>query len=143
LLHNDNNHQSTLHQRQISPVFFRTVQGVDCSFNHVTQQGVNHFANDPTHPLDLLLHVFQFFATSFQMDSMNVRAAQRPRCCRRLVTRALQVVLEKHQASKALGPGCLSVLHMFAPRNIGLASAGLPRSDVTNGAFTWRVACGV
>jgi hypothetical protein len=40
------------------------------------------------------------------------------------VTHALQVVLEKHQASKALGPGCLSVLHMFAPRNIGLASAG-------------------
>jgi hypothetical protein len=118
------------------------VQGVDCSFNHVTQQGINHFANDPTHPLDLLLHVFQFFATSFQMDSMNVRAALRPRCCQCVtVTRALQVVLEKHQASKALGPGCLSVLHMFAPRNIGLASAGWPRSDLACGAF--YMACGV
>ena len=81
LLHNDNNDQPALHQRPISQVFSRMVQGVDCSFNHVTQQGINHFANDPTHPLDLLLHVFQFFATSFQMDSMNVRAALRPRCC--------------------------------------------------------------
>ena len=57
------------------------------------------------------------------------------------VTRALQVVLEKHQASKALGPGCLSVLHMFAPRNIGLASAGSLQFDVMCGAF--YMACGV
>ena len=60
------------------------------------------------------------------------------------VTRALQVVLEKHQASKALGPGCLSVLHMFAPRNIGLASAGSLQFDVMCGALymawcVWRV----
>ncbi len=127
--------------RQISQVFSRIVQGVDCSFNDVTPQAINHFANDQTHPLDLLLHVFQYFATSFQMDSMNVRAAQYsllPVCH---VTRAVQVVLEKHQAPKALGPGCLSVLHMFAPRNIGLASAGLRLSDVICGV--WRVTCDV
>jgi hypothetical protein len=50
------------------------VQGADCSFNDVTQQGIAHFATDATHPLHLFLHVVQFYATSFQTDSMSVRA---------------------------------------------------------------------
>jgi hypothetical protein len=90
------------------------VQGSDCSFNNVTQQGIAHFATDPTHPLDLFLHVMQFYATSFQTDSMSVSASSA--AAEAFVFRAsrasLQVALEKHQHAKALGPGCLSVLHM-------------------------------
>lgn len=101
-----------LKHKEHNPRTPRIVQGVDCSFNDVTQQGIAHFASDPTHPLDLLLHVFQFYATSFQTDSMTV-------------------VLEKNQHFKALGAGCLSVLHMFAPRNIGLTSSGLSEAFTT------------
>ena len=39
----------------------------------MTQQGIAHFETDSTHPLELILHIFRFYATSFQMDSMSVR----------------------------------------------------------------------
>ena len=96
------------------------VQGADCSFNDVTQQGIAHFATDLTHPLDLLLHVFRFYATSFQMDSMTVRNDDDDDddddddLCDFVfrLTVTFQVALEKHQSSRGAGAGCLSVLHM-------------------------------